>query len=59
MSQPNPPPIIMNGVKLSGGMQILNYDTSVPPAPGSYSYILDNNDNLITTEDNQYGFVTE
>jgi hypothetical protein len=49
----------MNGVKLSGGMQILNYNTFTPPAPSSYNYILDDGDNVITTEDQQYGFVTE
>jgi len=57
MSQPNPPPIIMNGVKLSGGMQILNYNTFTPPV--YFNFILDDGDNVLTTEDQQYGFVTE
>jgi hypothetical protein len=57
MSQSNPPPIIMNGVKLSGGMQILNYNTFTPPV--YFNFILDDMDNVLTTEDQQYGFVTE
>jgi len=57
MSQPNLPPIIMNGVKLSGGMQILNYNTFTPPV--YFNFILDDMDNVFTTEDQQSGFVTE
>ena len=47
----------MNGVKLSGGMQILNYNTFTPPV--YFNFILDDGDNVLTTEDQQYGFVTE
>jgi hypothetical protein len=47
----------MNGVKLSGGMQILNYNTFTPPV--YFNFILDDMDNVLTTEDQQYGFVTE
>jgi hypothetical protein len=58
MSQPNSPPIVMTGLQITGGVQILNYDTA-PPAPSNYYYILDETNNVITTEDDQYGLVTE
>jgi len=50
--------LVLSGVTFTGGVQILNYDTA-PPAPSNYYYILDETNNVITTEDNQYGFVTE
>jgi hypothetical protein len=50
-------PLVLSGVTFTGGVQILNYDTA-PPAPSNY-YILDETNNVITTEDDQYGFVTE
>ena len=49
--------LVLNGVKLSGGMQLLNYDIFTPPVYSNY--ILDETNNIITTEDDQYGFVTE
>jgi hypothetical protein len=59
MSTNNSPPIVMTGLQITGGVQILNYNTFTPPAPSTYSYILDDMDNVLTTEDQQYGFVTE
>ena len=53
----NPAPITLTNVTLSGGMQLLNYNIGATPV--TYNYILDENNNVITTEDNQNGFVTE
>lgn len=60
MSTNNSPPIVMTGLQIIGGAQILNYNTFTPPAPSNYYYILDETSgDVITTEDQQYGFVTE
>jgi hypothetical protein len=56
MSSGNPP-LVMTGVKFSGGVQILNYDTFVVPV--YENYILMENNNLIDTEDGTTEFVTE
>lgn len=49
--------LVLTNITITGGAQILNYDTAPPQV--TYSFILDENNNVITTEDNQNGFVTE
>lgn len=57
MTTNNSSPVVLQGLQITGGVQILNYNTFTPPIYSNY--ILDDMDNVITTEDQQYGFVTE